>query len=396
MNGLQVKYAELLNLSVKQSFYQNGVCRKYLVEPALDMMFVPTDETRNVMNRMDLIFRNTDTTGGFTVWARIEGKNATGHDLLRFQPKKGDKLSFLIILKNPDVLNFNELPVQLGSEQIYYFSNDRTDQGVSRSSLHISKGVAGVDGAVDRIKKSSGNYRYHHSAVVAQGAAKVKHVLTGSEIAPVSLVNLAGQTDLTFNLLPLPSGKCQLSINNALTEEFYYPGNVSPQPIFGVIELSLSPTLSTNYRVIEPDKSLTPQRPNYHIHFTNRKTLWRYTIHLQPYSPLFLEIMGLDLQGKTEFFEQLNIVCNDSAFKFTLNSATDTDIVFVSTTLKNLEEKYVLSFGTPPDALTLTLKKYEGDIREAAVKENLPYPSTGSVNVASDGVTIYSDVFLTL
>jgi hypothetical protein len=144
-----------------------------------------------------------------------------------------------------------------------------------------------------------------------------------------------------------------------------------------VIELSLSSGLDANYRVIEPDKSLTSSRPCYKIPFINRKTRWQYTIHLQPNSPHSNEIGDLD------------IVSNDTAFTFTKSSVSNTDIVFVSGSPKALEENYVL---TGQKTLKLTLKN---KVKGTTIKENLPYPSTGAIRVASDGVTIYSDIFLT-
>ena len=108
-----------------------------------------------------------------------------------------------------------------------------------------------------------------------------------------------------------------------------------------MIELLLSDTLASNYRVVESDRSLTKTRPTYSILFRNRKTFWRYTIHLQPNSPLSLEMNALTAPDKADFLSKLNIVSNDTAITFTQKSASDKDIVFVSDSDLALQEKYV-------------------------------------------------------
>ena len=396
MNGIQIKYAELLSLSVKQLFYRNKLYKQHKTAPALDIQIVPTADCLAVMSRMNLIFKNIDTNSGFVVLARVAGTNGAGNDILRFPAGKADILSFLMILNNRDVINFNDLPVQFSANNLYYFSNEVTDALATRGDLHLSKVALGVDGANDVIKKSGGNYRYHHMAAVMPGTAKVKHILTGTAVDPVLVVNQGGQSDLTFNLSALPMGKCQLLINALPVDEFYYLEQYAGQMIFGIIELSLSQTLAANYRIIEADRSLMAQKPFYTITFLNRETTWRYRIRLQNNSPLYLEMAALSPVDKADFISKLNIVSNDTTITFSRVSATDTEFVFESDNELLLQEKYVSSTSLTHDALILTLKKYITDAtREAAVKSNLPYPSTGAID-ASALPQIYSDIFLTL
>ena len=396
MTNILITYKALLRLSVQQLFYQNNICRQYQTEPELDMLIVPTENCLNVLKRMDLIFKNTDTHGGFIVLGRVSDKNAIDNDVLRFPFRKEDALSFLMILKNPEVINFDDLPLQSPNDVIYYFSNEITDNTATRNSLHITKGEAGVNGAEDIIRKASANYRFHHLTAVLPGTVKVKHVLSGQTVPPVLLATQNGQSDLAFNLAALPTGKCQLLINNLPADEFYYLGKYFAEPVFGVIELLLSPTLAANYRIIEPDRSLTPERPLYIIRFNNRPTFWRYTIQLQNNSPLYLEMAALSPADKADFINNLNIETNDTTITFNRATATDTSFLFVSGDPIFLQEKYFSSTSVTHDILILTLKKYIGDVaREVAVKANLPYPSTGTLD-ASTLPQVYSDIFLTI
>ena len=103
MNGIQIKYVELLRLSIEQLFYQNKMYKQTKTQPELDIQILPTQHCADVMTRLNIIFRNTDANGGFILLARVSGTNDSGDSLLQFLPKKEDALSFLMILKNPDV-----------------------------------------------------------------------------------------------------------------------------------------------------------------------------------------------------------------------------------------------------------------------------------------------------
>jgi hypothetical protein len=394
MDGLQVKYSELLSLAVTQPFYENKVCAKYSTTPVPDLSFVPSAETQELMKRLALIFRAADSKGGFTVMARTNGVLGP-NELLRFQPKKGDKLTFFALLRNPAMLNFNELPVATDQSKIFYFSNDVTDLLAPRTNLHLSKLSAGVSIADDMIKKSGEIYRFHHSAAVAAGAAKVKHLLTGAELDAVSVINNGPQCDLIFDLSAVPAGKCQLLISAVKTDEFYYTGLNAPRQFFGVVELNLSPLLADiKYRITEADKTIQAAKPLFTLTFNNRKATWRYTIKLQPGSPLYIEMAPLAAPAKATFLSNLKITTNDPAVKFTQQpGATDTSIVFQSDTTLAFREKYIAAPGVKP--LSITLKKNTGLVSEAVVKTDLPYPSTGSLDAINDP-SIYSDIFLTL
>lgn len=395
MNGIQIKYRELLRLSIEQLFYQNKIYKQTIL-PQLDILVVATVSCADVMNKLNMVVKNTDTTGGVIVLARVAGTTGTGDDILRFPPGKEDVLSFLMLLKNPDVINFNDLPVQLAPDKIYYFNNEVNDIAASRNNLHLSKDASGVNGVNDSIKASAENYRFHHVAPVLPGTAKVKHVLTGESVEPSLIVNKGGQSDLTFNLSTLPVGKCQLLINNLPIDEFYYLERYALQPVFGIIEFSLSQTLASNYRIVESDRSLTAERPHYLIRFLNRETFWRYTIRLQNTSPLYLEMASLSPADKIDFISKLNIVSNDTAITFSRVIAADAKFVFVSDNELLLQEKYFSSISLTHDPLILTLKKYISDVaKEATVKNNLPFPLTNSID-ASTLPQIYSDIFLTL
>jgi hypothetical protein len=390
---MEVKYTTLLELTIRQPFYQNGVCAPYTTDPNPDLDLVPTPETLSLMKRLDLLFRNRRQTGGGLILAATNGQLG-GNTLLRFAPRKTDTLSFFLLLRNPNMLNFNQLPVIPQPEHYYYFSNQRT--GLTRTNLHLSTASGAVQSPADTRKFARTDYRYRHTTPIAPGTLiEVRHLLTGSIVTPLSVQNTTTDSELTFNLAALPSGICELRIGGTLEETVYYVGPVLPGSLFGVIELSLSNTLDAGYRLVEANNTILLPTPLYFIPFATRATTWRYTIKLTPTSPLFLELSKLTVPAdKADFINRLKIVSNNPAITFTQTMPDDTTFLFTSDTPLPLKEKYtLLSTG---DTLKFTLTKYKDmPLKQATVKDNLPYPDAGLVDARNPAIT-YSDIFLTI
>ncbi|WP_143306495.1 hypothetical protein [Chitinophaga vietnamensis] len=395
MSGLQIKYDPLLQVGIQQLYYKNNVCPKYTVTPELDILCTPTSECIALMNKLDMVFRPSGISGGFAVLARVSGKNGGGSDLLRFAPGAFAKLSFWMFASNPELLNFNDLPLQPASNQLYYFSNGVTDNAAPRNNLHITVDSGGVKGSNDLVNYSGASYSFRNSAPVVPGTTKVKHRLTGAELQPTAILNDLTFGDVKYNLLPLPSGICDLYIGGIVKDTFYYAVGLPSQPVLGVIELSLSSLLPANYRVVEPDRSLNAPAPQYMISFNRRKTRWRYTFSMTANSPLALEMAALSPASKTDFLSKLNVVSNDTGITFKQGLVSDTAIEFISVNPFDLQEVYVSASSPTHDQLGLSLKKYIGDPKEAVVRADLPYPSTSTVNNLQ-APFIYSDIFLTL
>jgi len=327
-----------------------------------------------------------------TVLARVLGKNAGGDNLLRFLPAAAEKLTFWMRLRNPNVLNFDELPTAFDAARLYYFTNQQTDAAAPRGDLHLTKVAAGVDGDQDRLERSTENYSFHHDAEVAPGTAKVKHLLTGVEVLPSAIVNDAGKSDLVFDLHSLPVGRCELAIGGAVKDMFYFAPSSEPQE-FGLVELVLSSTLAANYRMVEPDRSLTSARPGYSIRFANRKTRWRYTVALSPNGPIAADMAGMSDPDKANYLQHVNVIStNDPTITFSPTTATDQLLVFVSDAEIALREQYLV--GAQHKPLLLSLKKNVGS-SDDVVRSDLPYPSNSSID-ARAAPPVFSDTFLTI
>lgn len=385
MDGLQVKYSELLSLAVRLPFYDNGVCAKYASTPVPDLAFVPSAETALLLKKLGLVIRAADRSGGFMVAARTNG-TVGPNELLRFPPRKEEKLSFFVLLKNAAFLNFNEMPVSADRDMIFYFSNEVGDLAAPRTDLHLSMSASGVSIASDRIKKSGEVYRYAHGAPVVN--AKLKHLLSGAELEPVSVINEGAVGNVLFELSTFPSGKCQLFVNGSVVADdtFYYTGLNAPGQFLAMVELHLFPIAAGEYGISELNKTIKPVKPLFTLLFNNRPTTWRYTVDLTPNSALYKAIDSGSVLVNT-----IKIESNDNAivsFGAPVSAgAPVTRLEFLSAATVALREKYVTTAASP---LTLTLKA-----GGTVYKSDLPFPDTGQLD-ASGFPTIYSDVLITL
>src|ERR1700759_1739580 len=102
MATLTLKYAQLLTVSVLQSFYNNGICAAYTTTPILDFTIIPTNECLSFLKAKNMVFKNTDSAGGFTIMARTLGANLSGNPLLKNRVGNADKLTFFMLLNNPN------------------------------------------------------------------------------------------------------------------------------------------------------------------------------------------------------------------------------------------------------------------------------------------------------
>ena len=341
-----------------------------------------------------MIMKITPKQGGFTVWSRTKGMSGA-NELLYFKPKPGDILSFIITLKNRSFPNYNDLPATPAADNMFYFNNQVPDATAPKTDLHLSINVLGVDNS-DTWKKVTTKYTYVHPSNIASGNASLRHNTTGLQIQPASHINHDGKGHVSFDLTAFPEGQCEILIGGVSVEKAYHLA-MSDVPVFAVLEFSLEELVLANYRIIENDGSLTPERPRYTITFNNRATLWRYKVQLEENSPLYTEINNLPLPERSDFLNRINIISNDTNLEFVPNIISDRQFEFISNTTKLLQESYISSSSTTGDPLSLMLRKHVNHptIPPEDIKVNLPYPSDNQLDATNDPI-IYSDVLINL
>lgn len=401
MNAFQVKYAPLFTISVLQQYYLNNLYKDGARDIQPDFDLVPTPGCTATMNRLDYIARAGNPAAGLTVLGRVLGTNMGGDDLLRFKPVAGDKLSFYLMLRNHQAINYNTLPLTISPRRIYYFSNLVGDGAALRNNLHLSLAAAGVHETNDARREQISSYTFEQAGPVAPNSAYVRHIATNTRIEPSSHLFDGATTTLSFRLGNLSSGLCELIIGVApAVDTFYHNASALPSGAWGVVEIFLSNALAAPYQVVEADYSLLPERPVYTLLFANRPVKWRYTVKLPENSALYKEIDAIPVAvDKSNFISKINIVTNDAAVSFALlppaAGVTPKELVFTSNAVIGFKEKY-FSSTLPGKPLKLDLKKNIGvGPPPPVVKANLPHPGAGLIN-AQSLPDIFSEIFITI
>jgi len=326
MNNVKIVYTELCSVSIEQPFYRNKFGRQTVPAPAPDLQIIPMDDCNKLLNRLEMGFKAEEEKGGFIIFGRVSGKNAQQEDLLRFIPGKKDILRFWVRVENPDVLNFDDLPVHIPTDTMLFLSNDQMSK-VGDAELHLTKNISGITNDIlsadyDWVQSSGASYRYHHPVAVAPDTAKIRHISSGAETGPKSLISQAGGFDLTFDLSALPIGMCELRISGTLIAGFYFIGSSSPSGLLGIIELSISDAMDNAYRIVKPGGALPAVRPEYMVKLRNRETQWRYTVKLELNSSISSDIALLDEAARAAFINKLNITTNNSSITFSLSEGS--------------------------------------------------------------------------
>lgn len=401
MNALRVKYAPLFTISVLQQYYLNNQYKDGATDIHPDFELVPTPGCVETMKRLDYIVRAGNPATGLTVLAHVLGTNMGGDDLLRFKPVAGDKLSFYLMLRNYQAINYNILPHTKSQGRIYYFNNLVGDGGAARNNLHLSLAAGGVHETNDAKREQISSYTFEQAGPVAPNSAYVRHIATNTKIQPISHTFDGVNTSLSFRLTNVPSGLCELIIGVApAVDTFYHNGASLPSGAWGVVEIFLNNAIAPHYQVVEADHSLLPERPLFTLLFANRPVKWRYTVKLPENSALYKEIDAIPLAvDKTNFINKINIVTNDAGVSFTLTppaaGVTPKELVFTSNAVIGFKEKY-FSSTLPGKPLKLDLKKNIGlGPPPPVVKANLPHPGAGLIN-AQSLPDIFSEIFITI
>ncbi len=406
MGTISFSYNEICSVSVVQPFYRNLLTRQTLPQATPDIRFVATNDCTELMKRLELSIKQDDSTAGFFLFGRTTGQTTQGENLLRFTPRDSDILRFWMVVDNADILNFDSFPVHLPEDQLLLLTNDRVISP-PETELHLTSNASGITNDstsddYDWVTTSGSTYRYTHPTQLSADGIYVKHLATDIKLAPYSLINQSGKAYVIFDLSSLPLGSCELVINGNSTLTFYYIGDVVPRGTIGIVELLLSSTIDSEYRIIKTGNTVPAVSPAFVIRLQNRPTLWRYTFHLESNSPLSIELAGLDDATKAQFLDHLNVTSNDPSITFLLSSASENDLIFSSTAAIALQEQYRVSTSAS-DLLQLSLRKnidpatqQPGDI----IRTDLPYPSTSLLSTEHDANSntdfIYSDIFLTL
>lgn len=251
--SMEMLWTQLLTLKVGHAYYADGVCR--------DLSFQPSPETELNLKNLRILFR--ETPGGFTLLA--DANKSLG--LVKSPLLKVEKLTFLIRNDNPRFYNFTDLAMP-GPGSLYYFHNRMENIAGKQKLKLLHSGDSFSAAEEEQVRWASRRFEYEWA-----GKKPAKWEVSdaiGKKLPSDTAVMPEGATKLRIDLRDRPEGAFTLKAGDK--PFLFYTTDKILDGYFGILDIYLAPA-SGKYAWIGEDKFILQE---YHMHFLNRKTYWRY------------------------------------------------------------------------------------------------------------------------
>ncbi len=280
---MKIQYEILFEVAVRNEYYKE--------KESADFKISPTLECEDLLNRYNLIFRNSDY--GFKIFAQVVPGTIPPQLFTPFDGKSL-KFTFEMISCNSYVDGISKLPKFNPSTELLYFSNLREDVDGGINYLGDQVSNLRVGNPIKMVNTNNLNYKFDspvNSAVFSlSDMFNNPYSLPNSEFSfsdPLDKVD-SFQHDLS-KVQGFKSGRYTISDNMAGELPFYYYRSLSRKKIFGIIEVFSDTndfiTPSTNevplsYQFVDNDE--ITGKGSYHIGFASSEYKWMYVCRKNP------------------------------------------------------------------------------------------------------------------
>jgi hypothetical protein len=241
-----------------------------------DFVVVPTAACRRLLQNYALIFRSN--AKGFAVF--YEAFEDDSRNLHPIRPIAEDvRFSFRLQSKNPYLINFSDLPLDLAKRTIYYLHN-RHDNPQNNELLLSADTVAAFVSQQDALKLAPLVFQYHLESSNPTAQLKILDEWSNSVITETKTV-VEGVVDYPVDLRGLGPGKYTLTIDGVQKEQFYAAEELSGQNVFGLIDILRHDSVPAAYQFTNPAQNHDVAAKTYAVKINTRKTFWRYYVALK-------------------------------------------------------------------------------------------------------------------
>ena len=311
---MKVAYAKLFEIKLYHQYYADKLCP--------DFQIVPTAECSQLLSNYRL--RSQATPSGFMVFASIEDTNTLEATLA---PALSDAIRFEFELRlvNNSFFNFTQLPLDLQSNQFFYFTNTNTNEkaiaGITGDQLLLSNAASDQVDANDvrRIMPYFSNVKFTNPV------NNYQFQVDGNNLGdPITLA--ANEVPFDYQLefrrkvgddyVYISKGPHTLS-RNGTDENIYLSRSLTNQSPFGLISIEHSAQVDASYRLYNGSNQLTAK--TYAIHFNSWSTIWKYVLNEIP-AGLVAPNFTIDAPNKTltansarslsETYQSLSVTAN--------------------------------------------------------------------------------------
>ncbi|BBE20716.1 hypothetical protein AQPE_4910 [Aquipluma nitroreducens] len=228
-------------------------------------------ETTQLLKNLDLILK--PFPGGFNL--------LTSNPELLKTTIDAYPIRFYINSKDPEYINYTQLPNYKISENLLYFNNLTINPSTNNKSLRLHSGE--FVGDTDIVAVCQG-----HISIPGYDKTKTYRFsdALGDAIADQSVIQAKPDSEV-FNISNLPQGLIRYSDGSAeLGRTYYNPAAIWKKPL-GILEIF------TNSLLSQFVKNGTVE---YAVNFNNRKTIWKYFL----INPIYQKFNNLSIINKVK------------------------------------------------------------------------------------------------
>lgn len=371
MSPVDIVFKDLFSISLRHRYYANGVSQDFLI--------VPTALTQSRMRDYGLLFRQTAT--GMTVLYEedpaLKGPRRAFQETLRF--------SFMLQPRNPWLLNYSDLALDLPSGRFYYLNNlnDNVLGGrllLTRAAFVSSQDVLSLKPLV-----------FQHRDALPGPDAELRIT---DEFGKVRVSRQArvveGYAVWTIDLRGCGPGSYRMEINGTEKERFYASDELEGRKFFGLIDVLHGPQVPESYRFTDPEQGNAIEARTYHVEIDNRKTYWKFYVVLK------YQLKGVKPEDWPAGWPEDWAVVNPEQPSVEIKSPPGSRKTLAD---GNLAVPFVSDAPLPlkeAPVKGLALKKVSGNGNGTTLREvvNLPKPPVGAVVPDPEEDKIFSEVFV--
>jgi hypothetical protein len=371
MIPMDIVFKRLFSVNLCHRYYENRLSNDFLI--------VPTALTQNRMRDYGLLFRQTAT--GMTVLyeenPNQEGPRKALQESLRF--------SFMLQSRNPWLLNYSDLPLDLPPGQLYCLNNLKDN--VQDGQLLLTR--AAFVSRQDALELKPLVFQYRDAS--PESDAELRITDEGGVVKVTQQVRVVeGHAVWTIDLRGPGPGAYRMEIDGTEKNRFYASDELEGQKVFGLVDIVHSPQVPKGYQFTDPDHDHAVLPKTYLVEIDNRKTYWKFYVVLK------YQLKGVKPEAWPAGWPENWAVVNPAQPSVKIEprpagmkTLADGNLAvpFVSDTPMALQEEPVKG---------LALKKVTGNGNGTVIREmgNLPNPSVGSVVPDPGESKVFSEVFV--
>jgi hypothetical protein len=280
---MRIAWFQLFRVRLRHGFYADG-------ESKHDFACLPAPSTAELLRWHALrLHRFAD---GFGVFAEVDPSSLPngGDGQLRLRALQGDevlRMQFQLVLLNPWLINFTELPAFRPGAEVFYFDNLRSDSASGR--LHLGDSVAGARIGAPIGLVTGPEYTHRLPAPARSGRLELRDMF--GKLVHVATFDFAGAPEPTpVHRLDLSAidaavpGRYRVSDDQGGARDIYYAPETFKARPFAVLEVFSTTKgiadgndkVPVSYRVFQGDRIRGAS--DFNVQWQPRQTLWRYSV----------------------------------------------------------------------------------------------------------------------